>query len=131
VTLAEDGVMAVCTATVMPRSLQRNFADPLKGPVFRLAVYVTVVAVGQGLLSYAVTSDMDVSLIGMVTVFAMCAGIWHWLSQVRPPHFTPPRRLLGGCSGAKSGAVRFRQLVGCPRSDICSEGCAPLIDHGP
>ena len=42
---------------------------------------------GQGLLAYAVSTDLDVSLIGIATIFAMCAGSWYWLSQVRhvPP----------------------------------------------
>ena len=45
--MAEHGPVAACTAAVMPQSLRRNFTDPLKGPIFKLAVYVTVVAVGQ------------------------------------------------------------------------------------
>jgi len=85
VTMAEHGPVAACTAAVVPQSLRRNFTDPLKGPVFKLAVYVTVVAVGQGLLAYAVSTDLDVSLIGIATIFAMCAGSWYWLSQVSNP----------------------------------------------
>ena len=45
---------------------------------------------GQGLLAYAVSTDLDVSLIGIATIFAMCAGSWYWLSQVRPC----PRRVV-------------------------------------
>uniref|UniRef100_A0A7S0RVZ0 Folate-biopterin transporter n=1 Tax=Pyramimonas obovata TaxID=1411642 RepID=A0A7S0RVZ0_9CHLO len=63
------------------QTLLESFRDPVKGPVFRLALFITFVSLGQGFAANAV-EDKYVPIFGGLTIVAVCGAVYFWLGQI-------------------------------------------------